>query len=318
MNDDMIAAGGNIWFQVLARENDTHVRIKPTQTLGGVLGQPPVEAGEIGEFVLQQGQFLQFPHSQEINGTAVASDKPVSLVGGSSCATIPAGVPACDMIHQHLPSVRLFGDRYVATRYADRDEPESTPWLVLATNDGTELTYDPPIADAPTKLDHGQWKTFWAPGPFVVKSQDKDHPLYAAAYMTGAENVSSMQGDPEMVNIVPVGQYLSSYVFLTDPTYGNAHLVFVRDGSSGTFEDVELDCVGPVQGWTKIGGSSFEVAHVDLVRGGVPQGRCDNGMHRASSKAPFALTVWGWDKAASYGYPAGMGTKLLNDVPVIR
>jgi IgGFc binding protein len=313
-----VSAGKITWFQVLASQDETHVKIRPTATLASTLGKPPLPAGEVGEFVLQRGQFLQFSQIDEVNGSGVESDKPVSLVGGASCATIPTNVGYCDTLHQQLPPIRLFGDAYVATRFRDRGEPETTPWRILAAADGTQLTYNPPIPGAPTTLDRGQWKEFSAPGPFVVRSQDKAHPIYVAAYMTGAANVSSGEGDPEMVNVVPIEQYLSSYVFLTDPTYGNTNLVFVRSAVDGTYEDVELDCVGAVQGWQKVGSTNYEVAYVDLVRKGAAQGTCDNGVHRASSKRPFALTVWGWDSAASYGYPAGMGTKTLNDITAIR
>jgi len=309
------------YFQIIAREDETHVKVQPTATLSSAGGKPPIVAGTTGELVLQRGEFVQFTQIEEINGTAVASNKPVSLVGGATCMNIPNAKPACDTLHQQLPPIRLLGDTYVATRYRDREgasEPETTPWRILAAADGTKLTFDPPIPDAPTTLDRGKWAELWAPGTFVVKSQDANHPIYVASYMTGGTNISTGDGDPEMVNVLPVGQYLSSYVFLTDPTYGNTNLVFVRAPEDGVYADVQLDCVGNVQGWTKIGSSGYEVAYVDLVRKGLPQGTCENGVHRAKSSKPFALTVWGWDRAASYGYPAGMGTKILNDVPAVR
>ncbi|MDF2697043.1 MAG: hypothetical protein K0S65_5426, partial [Labilithrix sp.] len=249
-DEGLIDQGFWPYFQVLAKEDNTHIKITPTTTLSSAAGRPQVKPGETGEFELQRGQFLQFTQIQEVNGTAVESDKPVSLVGGSTCINIPNKFAACDTIHQHLPPVRLLGDAYVATRYRDREgpaEPEQTPWRVLAVADGTRLTYDPPIADAPATLEHGQWKEFWAPGPFVVRSQDKNHPIYVASYMTGGQNVSSNDGDPEMVNVVPIGQYLSAYVFLTDPTYGNTNLVFVRGLVDGKYEDVSLDCVGTIE-----------------------------------------------------------------------
>jgi hypothetical protein len=43
----------------------------------------------------------------------------------------------------------------------------------------------------------------------------------------------------------------------------------------------------------------------------------DNGVHTAQSDAPFGLTVWGWDFAVSYAYPAGMSVRKINKVVVI-
>ena len=315
-------AGALPYFQILAQENDTHVKLIPTTTLSSMGGAPERPKGQPVDLVLQRGQFVQYTQVGEVNGTPVVADKPIALVGGNTCTTLPNQTAACDTLHQQLPPISLLGDSYVATRHRDREpnEPEETPWRILAAADGTTLTYDPPIAGAPATLNRGEWTEFWAPGPFVVKSQDPKHPIYVAAYMTAGSRVTTNDGDPEFVNVVPVGQYLSSYVFLTDPTYGNTNLVFVRSptpNAPGVYEDVELDCVGTVTGWKRVGNSEFEVASVDLLRKGLPQGNCDNGVHRASSKNPFALTVWGWDRYASYGYPAGMGTKPLNDVGAI-
>jgi len=317
-NENHITQGYYPYFQILARHDDTHVKIKPTATLSSAGGRPPVNAGETAEIVLQRGEFVQYTQLHEINGTAVESDKPVALAGGATCMSIPNERAACDTLHQNLPPIRLMGDHYVATRYRDREAGERTPWRILAAANGTQLTYDPPIPDAPATLERGQWKEFWTPGPFVVKSQDANHPIYVGSYMTSGEMVAVDEGDPDWVNVVPTGQHLSSYVFLTDPTFGNTNLVFVRGPVDGEYADVQLDCLGSVQDWKKVGSSGYEVAYVDLVRKGAPQGLCDNGVHRASSKNPFALTVWGFDHRASYGYPAGMGTKTLNDVPAIR
>lgn len=308
--------GAGTWFQVLASQDDTHVKIRPTLDLQSVGGAPVVKAGDVGEYLLQRGEFLQFAAVLDADGTGVEADKPVGLAGGAACMLIPEGRGYCDTLHQNIPPSRLLGHEYVATRYRDREpaEPEVTPWLVMAVADDTVLTYDPPVPTAPTTLKRGESKEFFAPGPFVVRTQDDAHPIYVVSYMTGGSLVSTDMGDPEMVNVIPVGQYLSKYLFLTDPTYGNTNLVFTRGAVEGKFEDVELDCLGMVQGWQKVGNSNYEVAYVDIVKNGGTVGSCDNGVHRASSKNPFALTVWGWDKTASYGFPAGMGTKTLNQV----
>jgi hypothetical protein len=136
--------------------------------------------------------------------------------------------------------------------------------------------------------------------------------------MTGHEMFTTFEGDAETVNVVPPEQYLDSYLFLTDSTYSNTHLVFVRrKNSSGMFEDVTLDCAGTLTGWQPVGnGGKYEVTRIDLVAGGMPQGKCNNGVHTATSTGPFGLTVWGWDSAVSYAYPAGMSTLPINTVQV--
>ena len=148
---------------------------------------------------------------------------------------------------------------------------------------------------------------FWTADPFVVRSQDADHPFYLAAFMTGADFVNADQGaeekgagDPEWVNVVPTDQYLASYTFLTDPTYPETSLVVVRKPrADGQFADVKLACAaGPLTGWTALGGYQF--TRVELVTAGfqavIPG--CNNGRHQIASASPFALTVWGWGSQA--------------------
>jgi len=248
---------------------------------------------------------------------------------------IPEGVAACDSAHQQIPPLRALGDEYVAVRprnrYASMDE--SPPWRILAAVDGTQLTYFPERPEgAPEKLDKGQFAEFRTGEPFIVKSQGNTHPFYMAGYMESCErytsDVKDCRGDPEFVNVVSPQQYRSSYVFFTDPTYPETHLVVVRKKGKDGFSDVKLDCAGTLTGWKAVG--DYEYTRVDLVRFNFEgQGQCDNGRHEMTSDAPFGVTVWGWGSGetgdltrgfysiyVSYGYPVGASLKFINDVVV--
>ena len=135
--------------------------------------------------------------------------------------------------------------------------------------------------------------------------------------------------------MLPVGQYQSSYVFFTDPTYPETSLVVVRQkGADARFADVRLDCsAAPISGWRPVG--DLEFAWVDLATGNFQPAiaGCDTGRREMSSAAPFAVTVWGWGRGSvaiptarqggglgttnftSYGFPAGAGVRRINRVP---
>ncbi|APR86894.1 hypothetical protein A7982_12243 [Minicystis rosea] len=306
------ATGGQPFVQVVAAEDDTSFTIAP------------VGASAPATYNLARGQVMQLMQDAELAGSPITSTKPVSVWGGSSCMNIPVGKYACDSGHQQLAPVRALGHEYVAVRYRDRKlgVVESVPWTLIGAVDGTTLTYDPaPPANAPTQLQGGQVARFDTGSAFTVKSQDADHPFYASGHMTGWTTItqSSIEGvgDAETVNVIPPEQWLSSYLFLTDPTYANTHLVFLRKKTKDGFRDVELDCAGVIGGWAPVGsGGDYEYARVDLVVAGAAQGACNSGAHTAKSAAPFGLTVWGWDNAVSYAYPAGMSTQPINTVVV--
>jgi hypothetical protein len=136
-----------------------------------------------------------------------------------------------------------------------------------------------------------------------------------------------------VVRIVPPSQYLNRYVFFTDPTYPETNLVVVRKAGSNGFADVSLDCAGVLGGWAPVGSSGqYEFTRTDLVRHDFqPQGNCNNGRHEMTSDQPFGLWIWAWGGPetqggtcmpgapnyscyVSYGYPAGEGLAVLNNV----
>lgn len=337
---DVLASEGQGFLQIVASQSNTTVTVKPTAAIVAGNGVAATAAGAVGTYTLANaGDYVQFTQDAELTGTAILADKPVGVWGGASCMNIDVNTAACDTGHQQLFPVKTLGHEYVATRYRDRfpGTVESTPYRIVGAVDGTNLTYDPSTpSGAPTSIDQGDVVTFWTQDPFVVSSQDDQHPFYLSAHMSGADTVnpseSDARGDPEFVNVIPPQEYLTSYVFFTDPTYPETNLVLVRAKGTSGFQNVTLDCAGTVGGWTAVGTSGqYEMARVDLSTGNFQGvGSCNNGRHEATSSAPFGLTVWGWGSAAtgtlagtgiysqyvSYAYPAGASALPINTVVV--
>jgi hypothetical protein len=353
---------------IVAQADDTHVTVNPTATVLSTdhsVSYPsgPLQGTAKGvpkTWTIQRGQVLQLeatctncgtlpnPPSTQTDslglvGSPILADKPVGVFGGANCFEVPRLSAACDSAHQQIPPISALGYEYVYARYRDRyaGVPESPPVRLVGAVDGTVLTYAPRPPQAPTAIGAGEMIEFNARSAFSVKSQDRNHPFYMAAYMTGATlydvtGGNDGRGDPEFVNVVPPRQYLSDYVFFTDPTYPETELVLVRQKNpAGGFDEVTLDCLSdPVTGWQPIGSAGiYESTRVDLVTGNfMPVGGCNNGRHEMHSASPFGVTVWGWGSAAtgesspgttpvfsqyvSYAYPAGMGLRSINTVIV--
>ena len=298
--------------------------INPTAAIVGGNGVAASNRNQPHTYRLAKGQMLQLGQNTELSGSTISSNKPVGVWGGMTCMFIPVDHYSCDGAHQQLVPVGLLGTEYTAVRYRDRSAAvrESVPWTLVGAVDRTMLTYHPATPPgAPAVINRGQTVRFSAAEAFTVRSSDEQHPFYLAGHMTGRDTVQPdyPQGDPETVNVVPPKRWLTSYLFLTDSSYKTTNLVFVRRKESDQrFYDVTLDCIGKVTGWTPIGTDGlYEFTRVDLVTEGKPNGTCDNGVHTAVSNAPFALTVWGWDYAVSYAYPAGMGVRKINDVIIV-
>lgn len=304
------------FVQIVAQEDDTVVRIHPRVDV-----QPGVDVhgsgkGTNGSWTLQKGQILEFRQVESLAGSPLESNHPVALFGGTQCPYIPSNIEACDTLHQQIPPINQWGSSYSGVPYKSRrgNIPELVYWRIGAAREGTTLTWEPKAPEgAPLTLKSGEFVDFATDKTFRVHSQDATYPIYLADFMSSV-NLYMTDGDPDFVNVVPDEQFLDNYVFFVDYTYATSTLTVVRKKDAKGFHDVNLDCLGNVTGWQPLGTSGeIEYAWLDMTRGGKPIptdiGMCSYGRHEASSEGPFGLYVWGTDYAASYGYPAGAGSR---------
>jgi hypothetical protein len=334
---------------VLAYEDGTKVTLSPAVALPGGGGYPAIAAKTSTTFTLNAGEYAHFetdPSSTDLSGSVVLASHAVSVTAGEDFFRLqPFSEPGGEATHAQIAPTSALGHDYAVSPYTTRRKDlaeESIAYRIVGIADGTTLTFDPSVPNAPASTGQSQITDFQVTGPFRVTSQDKSHPFSIAQVMsTGNVNVdggadgfrsdcATIQymsepkacGDEDFVPLIPPAQFLSKYVFFTDPTYSTTTLDLVRVRGTSGYEDVTIDCLGTLSGWQPIGAAGeYEYTRVDLLRG-VPPGTtpdggvCTNGRHVASSSAPFGLVVYGLDTYSSYGYPAGGNAAVLSGVVV--
>jgi hypothetical protein len=336
LNDDPTEPGFP-WVMIVGGSDGATVQVAPKAALPGGSNVPGAPAGQTTSVTIGAGEIVQW-FGANATGAVFDSDQPFGLFTGNTYLHIPSNTSTGgghDASHQQIPHVGALGSEYVGagvvTRLATLG-PESVPYRLLGVVDGTVLSYDPaPPPGAPATLQAAQVAQFESSTFFTVRSQDAEHPFLFTQYMTGTMLKGGVRadcattsfgpfagcGDEEWVNVLPPQQFLQKYVFFSDPTYGTTNLVITRVAGPNGFADVDLACMGVVGGWQPVGGDAkYEVAHVDLMRGGSPIASCNTSQHVAKSDAPFGVTVWGTDWFASYAYPAGGNIGTINQVYV--
>ena len=313
---------------IIAAENNTVVSFLPKVALTGGGGIPSGAANSTVKFTLQAGQQAQIEQPGDLVGSIISTSAPVGVMAGNPCMNSPQGVTYCDHGEQMLPPVRALGSEYVGVMYKPRSG-EPAIWRLVGAVDSTSLTYSPAQSGAPTTLNQGDMKEFNSGTPFVVKSQDANHPFMMFEYMAGA-SFSLLQnpdgtGDPDFSVQVPPQQYLSHYVIMTDPTYPDTDLVLIRrPDANNNFQDVTIECLNaPITGWANVG--PYQWTRVDVQTGNFQDvNGCSNGRHVLDSKAPFGLGIWGWGTPSvnntgyvSYSYPGGMNVQPINTVVIL-
>lgn len=337
---------GPAYLQVLAKEPNTTIRVLPRSDFAAGSGVAAARAGQVTTYTLGAHEFLQFLNVNEASGTLFESDKPTMVMAGSgglclTSATSPIG-GGCDAEHKTIAHVGALGSEYIvsppATRLAS-GEDESYRYRIVGAAAGSVLRLDPPVASPPAALDVGQVWDFEARGSFIAKSQDEAHPFLLVQMSPGGtfdpdsfrgslpgrggarpvagRRPSGSVGDEETLPYLPPKQFLSRYIFFTDPTYATTQFVVVRTRHQGRFRDVSIDCLGTLSGWKPVGTTGdYESTSVDMSRAGVFQNACTDGRHEAKSEGPFGLIVWGIDDYVSYAYPAGGNAGTINPVVV--
>ncbi len=299
-------------YTVVARADNTVVNVAPSATGGIIKPGAGIPANGAGMVTLNEGDVLQvlsavgggepnMPDKADITGTRVTSDKPVMVMGAHMCTYIPFNSCCCDHLEElNLPVDNLAKEYIVATPFVKA--PNQAPVIkarmvrVIATTDGTTLTYDPPQNGAPAMLAKA--------GDYAEIKTDKDFQITANFKIAVSEYILSQQegnntGDPAMTISVPIAQYRTDYSFHAPTNYeSNFVNVTAPVGAMITLDGQ------PVAGFAPIGGSGFAVARVQLSNAG-------DGNHTLTGNQAFGVQVYGYGQYTSYIYPGGLDLKLI-------
>jgi hypothetical protein len=307
---------GNAYISFAAVEDGTAITVTPTVQTAAGPGVPAGTPGEPFEIMLDEGDVANVHASvnySSLGGTRVESDRPIVVFSGHQCALVlpDNNGGACDHLEEQISGVRLWGKNFVASRMPVRlpDQPESSLWQIVASEDDTEVTLSANAAvtglpNSPTMLDAGGVLEFYAagsaahPGDFIITS---DKPIAVINLMSGSTEGGGV-GDPAMVQLSPAEQFLPRYVVLVPDQWETDVFVITRPaGAVVELDGVEIDDAAFID----VDDGDFEVARVVVA----------DGVHTLESAGGFSVVVVGYDEWDSYAYLGGSGTGVINPNP---
>ena len=319
----------NPGISIISSSDNNTVTIKPSVAIASGTGVNASAANTPVNFTLSKGQVLRFEQAEDLLGSIISSTSPIGLWGEQSCINIDAS--ACDGAHEQIPPVTRARQRVrlraaIATASTTKTRRRRRASSARSTERSSRGTPRRPARRA--TINTGQSFEVRSSGPFVVKSQDDQHPFYVATVHDGrARRSRTAAATPSSSTSCRRSSTSSKYVFFTDPTYPETNLVFMRKkGADNAFQDVTLDCAGTLTRLDSRGIERASTKHArDLVRHNFAgQNGCDNGRTSRTATARSRVTVWGWGTSettiysqyTSYAYPAGASVQSINTVIV--
>ncbi len=309
--DNSSDSGHPAHVQIVASQATDVTVTTPIATQAGT-AVPPLTPRAPQTFHLEEGDFLQLTvqnFGESLSGTYVQASAPVAVFSSNDCANVPATGSACccEHLEEQIFGLQTWGTTYVASEGPMRTSSEPAIWQIMAQEEGTTVTFSAPagVAGLPPSVTLGASEEIQLEvrgggatgGDFLVESSA---PILVNQYSVGAFYAGSGDaGDPDMVQAIPVEQYLDSYVILVPGTWINDYLILVRDTGS----PVWVDGAEPTAPWEAVAGGK-EVARVPVA----------DGVHVLTGANPFGVTVIGYDSYDSYAYPGGLNQQVINPV----
>ncbi|HYQ17467.1 MAG TPA: IgGFc-binding protein, partial [Polyangiaceae bacterium] len=299
------------FYTVTAAYDDTVVTVKPGPIGAGVLpGVAGIDATGNGTVTLNAGDaftiYTDGPGTmsdpQDVTGTLVEASKAVQVIGGHQCTNVPDDVTFCDHLEESMFPAQTLATSYFVTAPLipdDTNVPKVEMVRVVATQDSTTLTYDPPLPGAATTIAQaGGWIDIASTSAdFRVKA---DKPVSVAQYMEG-QSAGGGAGDPALALTVSESQYRNSYLIHAPTAYPTNFVNIIAPSSATVTVDGATIAAARFQA---IGGTGYSVIRMPLSNEG-------NGNHTITGSKPVGVTVYGYGQVTSYWYPGGLN---LNDL----
>lgn len=303
-------------FAIVATEDNTNITFQlsaPSQrTLANTATTITLNAGQT---YMLQTLISSDPNLQnlDLSGSSITSSKPVAVFAGHQRATLPIissinpGSSSRDHLFEQMIPSTLWGRAYLITPFRQpissvRTQGMEDLYRVVAGEDNTILYRN---NSQLAVLNKGQIYEAPLTSAFQLTSNNRVMvALYKRTHTINGSGTNNI-GDPFMMIIPPQRQYLNNYRF-QNCFVPNQRGTFVEQNFTiitvNTNRDFMLDGNKLTPNWQPIEGTCYVFAHIATT----------SGAHTISSPENFALYVYGYGEANSYGYVGGMA--FLPDV----
>ena len=210
---------------IIGTENDTEIIIEPSNTIinalspiGRFIAVSPVEFRTV---TIQRFQTLYLQvRGEDISGTRIIANKPISVFSGHECADVPRTSEPCDIVIEQIAPIDTWGTEAVTvplrTRSADIIK-------VFASNDSTTVNITRTdissgmlnnIDSTSFTLNRNEHMELTIDDFTLIQS---NNPIGVFQFSRSYTTDNVIISDPFMLSVPPCEQYRNSYAVATAP-----------------------------------------------------------------------------------------------------
>ena len=338
-------------FLIVACEDDTMVTLQPTQQiqvepdLSGQAVPLPIQPGDTMDITLNRLQTAQFNSVNDLTGTIIISNNPISVFVGHECGQVPGDITSCDHLVEQVPpdatwgtqfftvplDVRESGERYRIGTITDNNQVNITCTTEGQTVPHLQRTVT--IRSQPVGQNYVQFDTIGDNTFGVTFGYRRDFccietakPAIVMMYSKGQSvdeitlpGFPGFQGDSFMLLVPPVSQYSNDYtVTTTARQLGTDFVGYIGYALPSRYFDnsivsrnalmINETVFAPVSGYHPIYCSNGEICGFGAYS------RLPLGDHEVTyniSGAAMMLYVYGIQREISFGSPAGFEMQAI-------
>ena len=288
---------------LVGTEDNTVVTVVPTQNITVPLNIQlsnsniiTVAAGTPFSFTLHKMQtFLFGAPLNDITGTSIVSDKPLTVISGHECGNIPDNIPFCEHITEQIPPTVNWGQQFLLTPYSGK--PVQYYKIITAAN---HTTYNFTCGRYNTTTHYlntaGSSFTHSTSGSSYC-SVSSDKPILVTQLGAGYN-----LGDP-VISVVPsVDQYSPNVVLHVSPNINDIISHYINIATTTNQSTILVDGVALPLTWNAI----YDHTNNVIGYGTQLNSTSLDIPHIVTSHTKFSTLVYGFGFASGYSYSAGV------------
>ena len=306
-----------VFSQVLlvsCRDNTT-VTITPTQNIS--IPQNPqlsdsiylnISTGDSHMVTLHEMQSLLIINSFDLTGTKIVSNHPLTVISGHDCANVPTEYHYCDPISTQIPPTVNWGNSFLLPPLTSRTNGQRYKIIASESNTIAEIKCGTNLKKIIVLSNDGdihQFDTNSNEYCTVLTS----NPSYVAEYGFGRDYLSDGYGDPLLMTIPPLDQYIHSVTFSSFVTIPKNYFSILVPNDQYFNQTYLYNGFTLTPTWTtiyypngSIGGYGYSTQFSGTVT-----------ISHSNVNGSIFVTVYGFvESGNAYGYAAGMKLNSIN------